>query len=630
MRRRIVVPVLLLPLILLTLAYGLGKGTVDPNTSTPRDNAEQIQAEPRTAEEQPDPRLSRKITYRVKLRQISDVTDDLSKMTGIVLVAGRSKSDWLVREDCTTIMAKDIPLAELMDSISHVMKMRWVRTGKSPNWCYRLVEDPVAVRKIEDQVAQQSKRDAEARRQYWDKLQAASRMSDTELAGLRETDPGLYLLAKTGRAKPLVDFMNAAPDFRDSWLAGEEMAVGFGWLNTVAQKAVLSVTNADIRYQARLYGGDEAADSAYEKLIGGLNDAVKKAVVKLDKGVDISVPPSLPSSQFSLDVGWCSLPLCESTNDIQRMNDKLELRAYEEQRPYREVWNEVKTEWRKAAAKQHSRVTLYSQTEEFPIEHHDDPALNVPLAKEVKPKVITSLVESFADAGGFSIVTDDFRGKTKLAFEKGSDTRKALEAIANEVGFHNWNRNGQVIELWSYDWYDRRKARVSKVWLEGLRQRFKTNGTLDLDDLADMAGLTDAQIGKNISNDDVLQYAAGTVCSSKRDYLKIYSSLTSGQRSLLMSDDGIAFSDLSPSQQQSIIGLVAGTSVPLVQSLDLAGLGACITCTRQAVGKQYVYTLQASTKFGRIPGQYRFRTPLYVEPPKPNEKPKGSTLNANR
>jgi hypothetical protein len=176
-----------------------------------------------------------------------------------------------------------------------------------------------------------------------------------------------------------------------------------------------------------------------------------------------------------------------------------------------------------------------------------------------------------------------------------------------------------VIELWDANWYDNREARVSKAWLDELRRKFKENGTLDIDDLAQIAALTDGQLGRNISRDEVLRSVSAAVWD-KRDYLKIYAALSSPQRSLLLSDAGIAYPDLSPDQQRSMMKLVLGQSVPFLESPDLAGLGVRVSCAKESEGKRFIYTFKAYTSLGQIPGQYRFRTPVYVEPPKPPDK----------
>ena len=44
-----------------------------------------------------------------------------------------------------------------------------------------------------------------------------------------------------------------------------------------------------------------------------------------------------------------------------------------------------------------------------------------------------------------------------------------------------------------------------------------------------------------------------------------------------------------------------------------------VTCSREVIGKRFLYTVKAHTKLGEVPGQARFSTPLYTPPPKPPE-----------
>jgi hypothetical protein len=294
------------------------------------------------------------------------------------------------------------------------------------------------------------------------------------------------------------------------------------------------------------------------------------------------------------------------------------LDLFEKTKPRDEIEREAEAKLDALREKEEGTVWLRSRTEELPDKHTEDPALDVPLSKKIEPKVLTRLVEMLSDASGFAVVTDDFRGMTGFKFEKGARTREVVDDICSGADY-NWSRNDRVIELWAMDWYDRRQTRVSKAWLESLRRQLTKTGTLDIDSLAEIAQLTDDQFYKNISDDSILGCTSGKVVS-KREYLKLYASLSADQRQCLFSDAGLAFSGLSQGQQQAIVRIVTGMNAPALSGLDLAGLGARVCCVRESFGKQYVYTMQAYTNLGQIPGLYRFRTPLYVEPPKPTKR----------
>lgn len=593
-------------LLLMTLAapaLELGKSTVDPNK--PGGQA---------AAPAKDARLARKIMYQVKLRPISDLTGDLTKLTGVTFIAGRSLSDWRVREDCCTVWAKDIPVAILMDSIARVMKCKWVRAGKSPNWTYRLVEDAALIASIERRAAEQRKRDIEALRA---RLDVAARIanSETELAAARENEPALYLLAKSGVLKPYLAFLDQAADVKDAWLNGNELTVSGRWLPPAARQPLVQAVRASL--VAASQAEDAGTRAFYEKSIDDLDAGAGRLAVKVYPSHSPSHTPML-----SIDISGMSMMGFELINrrtPSVTVYERMVLKAYEEKRPFTDVYNEMKSELA-AARKLDPKTRLFSYTQELPIDHSKDSEPVKRLSEKVEPKVITALIAELADASGSALVTDDFRGRTALKFDKGIELRTALDTVSDKFRYHNWKCAGGVVELWDANWYDKRQARVSKAWLAMMGARFRANGTLDIGDLAEIASLTTPQVG-TVGRDDVLKAVVFTVFD-KRLYLKLYAGLNASQRAGLFSEEGMSFAELADDQQQAALKLVTGQDLPLLSNLDLSGIGVRITCTKESIGKRFLYTLKAYTSAGPIPGQTRFSTPLYVAPPKPPPVPK--------
>ncbi|MDO8589021.1 MAG: hypothetical protein Q7T82_18495 [Armatimonadota bacterium] len=573
-------------------------------------NADTPGKTPNASDTVKDPRLGQKITYQVKLRPIAEMTDDLTKATGIAFRAGRTSSDWRVREDCITIIAKDIPLSSLMNSIARAMKFRWVRRGTAPNWTYRLVEDTDAIARVKRRVAEQERRHARERQARWDKLIEVSGMSPQQLEKIKEDEPRLYLYAKSGTLTPLIEFLNGAPAVTEAWQAGEELKLSASWLPPNAQEAMKKAARAQLLAQSRMTN-DISEQDWITSVITELDGNSREITVCVHKSSFLSPIAGLSISGHNLHTGF-SFRAAGSRSG--QMGDKALLKAYEEKIPYIEVLRAMREQIRATVKQEEPKVRVTSYTQEPLLEHPADPAMSEPLKQKVESKVITGLVASLADAGGYAVVTDDFRGISRQSFDQGTELGKALDAISTRYRC-NWNRKGQVIEIWDLNWYDKREARLSKAWLDALRRKFKEAGTLDIDDLAQIASLTDAQLSKNISRDSVLKWAARPVWD-KRDYLKLCSSLTRPQRSMLLSGPGLAYADLSPEQQDSTLRLICGQSVPFLQDLDMGAIGARITCVKETQGKQFVYTLKAYTHLGEIPGQYRFRTPTYIEPPK--------------
>ncbi|MEN6356526.1 MAG: hypothetical protein ABFD83_05505 [Armatimonadota bacterium] len=608
MRRTLfIVPILLATATV--FAFAEGKTAVDPNMLTQKQTIQPVR----------DPRLDQKITYKAKLRPITDIADDLTNETGITFYAGHNLSDWRVREDCTTVMAADIPLSTLMDSIAHTLHFKWVRGGKSPNWTYRLIEDPAAIAGVNKRVAELKEIDAKKRKAAWDKFMSIPSMSEQELAKLKEDDPKHYLLLKAGVLSPLIDFLKQTPSVAEAWLAGDELKLSSSWLSTGSRNALANSMLAYLKLHSQILVDDGESKDRENSRLDKLNQEGAPIKVDLYKS---NTPSDIPWLNIAVGDDYVYLPLHILDSESSRLREKAFLQAYENRCTFWDIYDQVIDQIvaaREKEALNSPKVCIDSYTQEPIIEHSDDPAIDVPLKEKVASKTITGMVAALADNSGFAIVTDNFRGKTNLAFDKDSKLRSALETISMKSYYYNWNRNDNVIELWDVHWYDIREGRIANALRERLRKKFQDTGTLDIDDLAEVASLNDEQIRRSITNDDILRFAVDTMWK-QREYLKIYASFAAAQRSMLFSDAGLAYGSLNPGQQQSIAKLMMGISSPLLVNLDIASSGARITCTKQTNGKRFIYTFKACTNFGDIPGEYHLRTPVYVDPKHRDEK----------
>jgi hypothetical protein len=83
-----------------------------------------------------DERLARKVTVGVKATALSDLCDQLRQETGIQLTAGRSVADEKV-----TLFCKELPLRDVMRQLSRPFGYAWLRSGKAGEYRYELAQD---------------------------------------------------------------------------------------------------------------------------------------------------------------------------------------------------------------------------------------------------------------------------------------------------------------------------------------------------------------------------------------------------------------------------------------------------------------------------------------------------------
>ncbi len=177
-----------------------GKLISDPNLTANKADVEQKNNQ----------RLAQKVTYEAKRKAVVDILNDLSKLTGITFYAGYNNKDWQVRDRRMNIFAKDIPLADLMNSIARVMKFKWSISGEADKSTYRLYMDRKTLLDAECQRAREEQRfneeQGKKRSDLISNMQKLSDLSPTEIEKLKMQNPYLYGLSVSGVADAITIF----------------------------------------------------------------------------------------------------------------------------------------------------------------------------------------------------------------------------------------------------------------------------------------------------------------------------------------------------------------------------------------------------------------------------------------
>lgn len=97
-----------------------------------------------------DKRLDQKITYDARRKTVLTILTDLSKISGVTLKAGRSDSDWQVRDRKMNVFVKNLSVLTVMNSMARTMKFTWTKSKSDP-LAYRMYADPRALSDAEKQ-----------------------------------------------------------------------------------------------------------------------------------------------------------------------------------------------------------------------------------------------------------------------------------------------------------------------------------------------------------------------------------------------------------------------------------------------------------------------------------------------
>ena len=594
-------------------ALALGKVIVDPNAS-----AAAVQAN--TEIDDTDPRLAQKVTLTESRKLVSAILDDLTKTTGVVFKAGYNNNDWQVRDRKMCIFAKDVPLVQLMNSISHVMKFKWERKGEIGKWQYRLYMNR---RTLLDADAQKLREDERLRAKAAAKRKAAlddymnvDSLSSADLARLKDNDPLMYVFATTGIAGSMGQMFREVPPLSEAMAAGQPITMTGADMSEQGRAGLGRLMTSILNFAKTLKPGDHS-----------IPDSPDPAAVTVEFNRDLErstggMPQYIVLATMSISFGQsgrANLPLMNPDSAIGHVLGNALIKCMDGQLNINDLEKQMQGDVQKAALSDMEAVkTDYGEPE---IQHADDPALKSKVKLEPDGTRLADVQRALADASGFAVVSDSF-GKMDdpggfYSFVKDENELGAVLDKLTKRLFYNWDKKALVLEFRDREWFRKRSAQIPEATLEGWRQTFKKTGTLDLPDLAEIARLDQEQYNMNVSQDEVLSVPElNSVITMNRDMLRIYASLNDSQRAAVLSDIGLDLRDLFPEQHAAAESVIRTRNARYTQKPDELTLKIWSTPS----GKQFRYDCQVVTTEDLPPVKWEFTTPKYQER-KQSDKP---------
>lgn len=557
-------------------AGAVGKITVDPNKQGAKVSAITLET---------DARLAQRVTYEAKRKTVHAILNDLSEMTGVTLCAGYNNLDWQVRDRKMNVFAKDVPLADLMNSIARVMKFKWSINHDVEPWTYRLFMDRKTLLDAEAQKARSDARIKEKLAQRRKEL-----LDDIENAS-------------SGVAGSLRELCTEVPVLTEAVATGQELALSASQLSSAGKDVVLNT----------LPDGFPRDIENITILVNGLSDPTKLAQIIFTSG-DQACGFScggFDMSDDNADIYGMLKP------DIDELNRELDdpNKTSDEKSEISNRYAEALLTLDKAGSAPGEPFT----------QHPDDPALAKKIKLQSKSTLLADVQCALAESSGFAVVSDYFgKVETYGGVNNCNDDIKTLLDKITKPCLYNWDKHGSVIEFRDRYWFSKRSAQIPESWIEAWRQALKKNGTLDISKLAQIAELTLEQFNMNIRDDEILSSTSGpyslsvsSLITFNQNVLRAYGALTDGQRNALFSTSGLDISELSPDQLAIVEKPISRANPKYLLNPD-----ARITMTANSVqkGKQLDYTLTATTNDSLDQIVWKFTTPKY-EPPK-SKQPK--------
>ena len=540
------------------------KVTVDPNVGLASESAEAAV---------PDSRLAQKVTYEAWHTPLKTILADLSRSTGVTLNSGYSKQDWQVRDRKMNVYVKDVTLAQLMNSISRVMKFKWSCNDDKKPPTYRLVADR---RLLSELQAEARKRERELhaeeirrRTALVEEFARAAKTSGAELELLKKENPYLGLCATTGFAKMVTAMFSEQPKLREMFVNAERM--------TVMNASEFSEETRKLCVDVMRYGQNHFADRK------AVPDDAEESLAKHRLHFEIIPKPYEWGLRRRLVYfGWINAALSEWITSIHFVGDfrypaaesskvvgSHRLSVANQPLESQTDWDKLRMDENNGMREDEKFIEWYLMFDPI-VEHSDEADLHKNVTVEVTAEAQKDMMEmvkviggrsyqrlvyqaslkAIAEAAKMSIVSDSYSVLLGNNPSFGKDELKGtLDKLADTCRC-NWEKHGSMIEFRRRDWFRRRSCQLPDEWVRAWREQVEKNACFDLDTCIRISALPDDQMEENIRIDPLLDEAIGI--SWEVDFHKIfcrfYIQLTPSQRAQVFSEDGFELSGLISDQ----------------------------------------------------------------------------------
>jgi hypothetical protein len=524
-----------------------------------------------------DGRLTRKVTLELKATALADLCEQLRSDTGIQLAAGQSVADEKV-----TLFCREMPLREVMRQLSRPFGYTWLRSGKADAFRYELTQD-LRSQLLEEELRNRDRnaallaldREIQQYRPYlglspdealaraetarpeekklleqlagevWAPLQLLARLSPQELAALRDRQKLTF---------------STAPRAGEQGLPAD---IARGVLQSLREHRVLKAGET----YSEVFGDSRTDPTALP--VGGIPDAGAL--------VQVSILPS-ELGQFMLNggVGWFTLGANgEQTGGGTTVNNYFE-----------GMGRSVPSRGKKMADASmahdpilRQRVTLRPQSS-CPTDHspgHSPTNGGVGITTQTR---VTSadVLEALYRATGRPIVADFYtRLCPRVAF---STTDQPLLEVLNHLSNAlrtRWRNEGTWLQFRSDSYFIDRLKEVPNRLLERWAAARRQHGALTLDDLVEIAQLSDAQLdakemGEGARECFGLREWSLASNGNLRRHLRYLAGFAPAQRQEVVSAAGLPFGRMSLAQQQRFLTyLLNSADAPLGSLQEMAG-----------------------------------------------------------
>ena len=507
------------------------------------DTPAEIKTDSKKAEESSiiysDTRLNQKVTYSAQIKPVHEVLSDLAAMTGVTFYCGSNSKDWLVRDRKLIIFVKDVPLGSLKESIARVLKMKWKDTDDEGKLSYRLIQDQKA---LTDEEKRQKKIIDAARNEHYKRSKQAldnmintANMSPSQLENLRETEPYLYLLVTTGIANFAKTLVNEVPAAGTALLGGEHAEISNSQITPNVRRSIEQALDGSARVFSSVMKADSKAINGFKNNLSDISISINNKF-NYTEGLKYSVGGYVVIRMGNKTKYFQYFPKPKTFDSFA----SAVLKSQEQSANFFDILGSMSYTLSKA----YKDNLFDTDTTEKPIEHPDDPLLLKDIQIKDKYSKFREYLSELSNEANINIVSDSFgyymraSQSKRIAFQKAS-IFDYLESVGSRFN-ENWDKKDNIIEYRNKEWFKKRALLIPDELLNAWKDKFAATGTLDIEDLSQMAQLGVEKCFENIYSDELLNNSDvfGRL-SEIFDILTFYAQMTNQQKQILFSNHGI-------------------------------------------------------------------------------------------
>lgn len=515
---------------------------------------------------QADPRLEKKVTIEMNHAKLEDVVESLAEQSGVGVKAGTGGRDWKVRERKVTIHAKEIPLGQMLDEVSHVTGFLLSREGKEGEWGYVIWQD-LKRRLLEDEMLiaareADAKRMADMRRAAIDRAEAALKMTPEEAMKQRRKSPMTAFMGGTrsgrGFARVLSALQSEFSTEYELMMRGKRVTIPVSSLPSWLEDAVQDMMTG------RFLFSPEAAEQLTPTAIcigrayGPGSDLFTPAglagVMTLDTVyTNDDRLKGMPSGQFPMS--GSDFKLVDVFGEYALMLE--EGADPEEAREHRRgLWDDPEGvagmfDWESPTEEEPPTDPELTREIEI-LEVHGGLRPGTGFRETEWAEDHGRMMAEIARAADVSVLLESYAGMMPVGtfIKEGKQPFYSVLIAAEKAGCL-WEMGDGTLRIRPRDWAIHRTREIPQSFVNHFQSLVDKGAEFTLDEVASIASaLTDAQLDGGLNELAELGVVLRAMMSQRthRDVLRAYGSMSPSQKSLALSENGIPFAQLTDQQ----------------------------------------------------------------------------------